>query len=89
MSNVVDFRTVSGARVIIETDIISKTVTQSERGTEVVVHPPGLRWYFVDVVEPDGRQQVWDGSSYAQAKAAARECSIDWGCAPIIDRCLS
>lgn len=89
MSNVVDFHARTGVRILIESGILSRTVIESSRGTEQVVYPPGLRWYFVDVVEPEGRQQIWDGSSYAQAKEAAGKCLLDWGNAVIVDRVRS
>lgn len=88
MGHVINFPIVVRPCVIIESSIISKTVTESERGIEEVAHPLGLRWYFVSVIDPElgGEVILWDGSSYAAAQDAARDCSEGWGNVPIINR---
>lgn len=88
MSNVIELFTTSGPRVIVESCIVSKTVTESERGIELVEHPPGHRRYFVSVIDPElgGEVILWDGPSYEGAMVAARDCSDGWDNAPIINR---
>lgn len=87
MSNVIELFIDRGDRVIIDGGFISETVAQSERGTERIVHQPAEYRYFVDVIEGDGGTiGMWCGASYAEAMAAARAASADWGNAPVIDR---
>lgn len=48
--------------------------------------------YLIDVIEegPDGGEiGLWDGATYEEAVAAAREISRSWGNLPIIDRVRS
>lgn len=87
MSNLIELFITRGDRIVIDSGIVSETVIHSERGVERIVHSPGTRRYFVDVVEGGGGTiGMWDGSFYVEALAAARACSVDWGNAPVIDR---
>lgn len=34
--------------------------------------------FFVDIVEPEGTNGIWDGATYAESKQCANELSIDF-----------
>ena len=65
-------------RVVVSYGMVSETRTVGVNGTRRYRHDPPVLHFFVDVYALDGgRAGVWDGASYADALAAARDWVAD------------
>lgn len=76
--------------VVIDCARIIETSHESCRGKSRIVHQPPKVSYFVTVCEADGgRIILWDGPTYAAARAEALKIAADWGGCQIIDHASS